>query len=178
MYKEVIRGVGYVEKLLLENLKKYVENIGGVGTWKDILDEYRKDKIESPEDLIKLLRLAASHLNREYQFFLFTFGKWFVTIGAKDVFKRYIKDYVKFRDFMDSDNAKAFISQTLPWHDGVIEIVKHSDTHYTIYYRSRLRLFSLIKGMYAGISELMGVLVLVRHRAKGIDLTLIDIIVN
>ncbi|NOZ91939.1 MAG: hypothetical protein GXO59_01570 [Dictyoglomi bacterium] len=167
-----------VEKLLIKNLQRYVEHIGGPGIWNDIWSEYGKEDVEAPEDMIKLLRLSASTLNREYQFFLFTFGKWFITIGEPIMFKQYTSNYHKFCKFMESEEAINFITDNVPWHENTIEIRKNSDTHFTVYYRSKLRLFSLIKGMYAGIAELMGVSVLVRHRAKGAELTLIDIIVG
>jgi len=167
-----------VETKLLEGLKKYVEHIGGPGIWNDIISEYGQSSIEKPEDMIKLLRLSASTLSREYQFFLFTFGKWYVTIGSSETFSKYTSQYKTFQEFMESTDAIAAVEENIPWHKDTITIRKDTAKHFTVYYRSRLRLFSLIKGVYAGLAELMSVSVLVRHRAKGAELTLIDIIIG
>jgi len=167
------------EEKLVEYLHQYVEHIGGPAVWNDVLDEYGKASVETPKDMIRLLRICASLLSREYQFFLFTFGKWYVTIGDPMHFKSYLSPHKTFEEFMLSKDAPKVIKDNLPWHEeDSIQVRADGSGHFTIYYRSGLRLFSLVKGIYAGLAELMGITVLVRHRAKGAHLTLIDIIVG
>ncbi len=162
----------------MQQLEEYVKHIGGSGAWNDVITEFGKPSLDTPEDLIRILRISASTLNREYQFFLYTFAKWMVTIGNPSAFTRYTSPYNRFSEFMSSADAVNVIVNNIPWHENTIEIKKNTESHFTIYYRSKLRLFSLIKGIYAGLAELMGVSVLVRHRAKGAELTLIDVIVG